>query len=103
MLRALSALAALLLFLAVAQLPIGYYTFLRIAVTIVAVMLLVDRWRYSRWSVWVILFGGIAILFNPFLPIYLYSKSIWIPIDLGVGLIFLVNAIKAGPKPLQNG
>jgi hypothetical protein len=36
-------------------------------------------------------FGFMALLFNPFLPVYLKSKSIWILIDLIAGLLFLVK------------
>ena len=43
---------------------------------------------------WLYVFIGIAILFNPVLPIYL-SKAIWIPIDIVVGILYLFNYKKS--------
>ncbi len=34
----------------------------------------------------------ILIIFNPFIPIYLYRKSLWIPIDTITGILFLLIA-----------
>lgn len=83
----------MLLFVAVAHLPIGYYTFLRIAVTVTAVILLAHFYQRESLSVRTVVFGAITILFNPVLPIYLHSKSVWVPIDLATGLAFVVSAI----------
>ena len=38
---------------------------------------------------WVIIFGLIAVTFNPIIPVYLDEKAAWIPIDVICGLIFL--------------
>ena len=80
-----------LCFLAVANLPIGYYTLLRIVVTISAIAVLVKEFN-NEFTTWIIVFGMITILFNPIIPIYLDSKQIWIPIDIVVGIIFLLKA-----------
>lgn len=80
--------AAVLLFIALLNLPIGFYTFMRIGVTIVSILLIKQEIRKGI-NTWVILFGIITILFNPVLPIYLGSKSSWIPIDAISGIIFL--------------
>ncbi|GFZ91100.1 hypothetical protein GCM10011531_23600 [Aquaticitalea lipolytica] len=42
---------------------------------------------------WTIVFGLIAILFNPIVPIYLYVKDYWIPIDIVSGIVFLMSLI----------
>jgi len=55
---------AVLLLLGVANVPIGYYTFLRIVVTIGAVLAVIFEYRNGI-NIWVIAFGLIAILFNP--------------------------------------
>jgi hypothetical protein len=34
----------------------------------------------------------IALIFNPFVPLYLYDKFIWAVIDIGAGLAFIFNA-----------
>lgn len=61
---------------------------MRIGVTIVSILLIKQEIRKGI-NTWVILFGIITILFNPVLPIYLGSKSSWIPIDAISGIIFL--------------
>jgi len=80
---------ALLLFIAVLHLPIAYYRFLRVVVFIGA--LLVMFRNKKEWLFWTMSFAGIAILFNPILPIYLYKRSIWMPIDIVVGILFLLD------------
>lgn len=80
--------AAVLLFIALLNLPIGFYTFMRIGVTIVSILLIKQEIGKGI-NTWVILFGIITITFNPILPIYLGSKSSWIPIDAISGIIFL--------------
>jgi hypothetical protein len=72
---------AAFLLLAIADLPIGFFTFLRIAVTIGAVAVIIKN-SPKRLNFWVIAFGLIAILFNPIIPVYLRDKEVWIPIDM---------------------
>lgn len=88
--KALSLICAGLLFLALVNLPIGYYTMLRIVVTIGAAAILIKEFEMGV-NTWVIIFGLIVILFNPILPIYLHNKAIWMPIDLVSGILFLVK------------
>jgi hypothetical protein len=95
--KAVAIIAATLLFLAVFNLPIGYYTFIRIGVTIVSI-LLIRKEIEKGINTWVILFGIITILFNPILPIYLGSKSSWIPIDIIAGAILLIFAFTNNKK-----
>lgn len=79
------------LLLATASLPIGYYTFLRIVVTICSVAVLVNELEKGI-TIWIILFGLIAILFNPIFPIYLGSKKDWLPLDISCAILFVVKA-----------
>jgi len=82
-----------LLFLALANLPIGYYTLLRIVVTIGAIaVVVVEIENRNEINFWVVIFGLIAILFNPFIPIYLKDKSIWMLIDLVTGILFTIKS-----------
>ena len=81
---------AVLLFLALANLPIGYYSLLRFVVTIGAVAVVITELEKGI-GFWVIAFVIIAILFNPVLPIYLNDKSAWMPIDMIVGILFLIK------------
>ena len=90
--KSVAIIAATLLFVAVFNLPIGYYTFMRIGVTIGSILLIRQEIRNDI-NTWVILFGIITIIFNPILPIYLGSKSSWIPIDIISGIIFLAYVL----------
>lgn len=72
--------AAILLVVGCFSLPIGYYTFLRIAVCVISILAIVVN--HKNGFDWVnILLGIIAIIFNPIIPIYLHNKDIWIVID----------------------
>lgn len=84
---------ALLLFAGLYPLPIGYYTFLRIAVTIGCIAVIATEYKKRNHS-WCILFVIIGWLFNPLIPVYLYEKSRWIPIDMTCGVLFLAVAFK---------
>ena len=61
--------------------PYGFYTFLRLVVTISAVIVVVNSLKnkvgINNIS---IIFGLIAILYNPLIPIHL-SREIWMPIN----------------------
>jgi hypothetical protein len=91
MVKSILQICAVLLLIAIAPLPIGYYTFLRIAVTIGAVMVVITERRRGL-SGWVIAFGTIAIVFNPLIPVYLYNKQWWMPVDLSAALIFGIKS-----------
>lgn len=78
--RELQISVAALLLATLAGWPYGFYVFLRLAVCVGAVTL---AWRASRdgrlW--WAVTMGGVAILFNPLLPLHL-ARPDWTPIDL---------------------
>ena len=101
--QTISIIAAILLIIGCFRLPIGYYTFLRIVVCIVAVMLLFypksDSITYRH-----IINSLVAILFNPVIPIYLHSKTAWVVIDAAVAVWFIVQTLlncKNNDKELQ--
>lgn len=95
--KTIAIIAAALLFVAVFTLPIGYYTFMRIGVTIASILLLRQEIE-KGFNTWVILFGIITILFNPVLPVYLGSKSSWMLIDIIAGGTFLIFAFTNNKK-----
>jgi hypothetical protein len=90
---------ALCCFIGIFRLPIEYYTFLRILVSIGALLVLYNTLSFKQYY-FSIIFLVILILFNPVFPIYLYRKSVWIPIDTITGILFLlINFIeKLEPK-----
>ena len=89
--RQLLLFCAVLLLLALTDLPIVYFTLLRIVVTIGSVAVVVTEFEKGI-NFWVIAFGLIGILFNPFFPIYLGDKSAWMPIDLIVAILFGIKS-----------
>ena len=78
-------------FIAVFNLPTAYYSFLRIAVSIGAILGIYSFLKYKNYYLMTV-FTIILILFNPLFPIYLHKKSIWIPMDIALGLLFLLLA-----------
>ncbi|WPO91182.1 DUF6804 family protein [Chryseobacterium sp. HR92] len=80
---------ALCCFFGIFRLPIEYYTFLRILISIGALLVLYNTLNFKQ-HYFSILFLIILILFNPVFPFYLYRKSIWVPIDIITGILFLL-------------
>lgn len=81
-----------LLLVATLKLPIGYYTFLRIVISIGAIAVIVSQLK-NKFDIWCVIFIAILILFNPFKPIFLYKKGIWMPLDLIASAIFTIKAL----------
>jgi hypothetical protein len=77
--------AAFMCLTAVFPLPYGFYTFLRLAVSVAGVFAALELKSENNF-LWV-LFGGITLLFNPIFPVYL-DKEVWFPIDLIVAGCF---------------
>jgi hypothetical protein len=71
--------------------PYGFYQLLRIVVTGTAGYVAVQT--VNRRQFWPWIMGGIAILFNPILPIS-FTREQWQPIDFGVAVIFLIALIQ---------
>jgi len=86
--KAIFTFCALCCFAAVFPLPIFYYTFLRVVVFIAAAITVYHFGRQKEFK-WIVIFGTVLILFNPIIPIHFYLKSIWIPIDMMTGILFL--------------
>ncbi|MGH1518430.1 DUF6804 family protein [Chryseobacterium sp. JK1] len=80
---------ALCCFAGIFKLPIEYYSYLRILVSIGALLVLYSTITF-RQHYFSIVFLVVLILFNPVFPIYLYRKNIWIPIDILTGILFLL-------------
>lgn len=89
--KALLIICSGLLLLALADLPIGYYTFLRIVVTIGAIAVIIKEFENGI-NFWTLSFGLIAIIFNPLIPVYLNDKDAWMPIDLISAVLFGIRS-----------
>ena len=95
--KGLMVLCGFLLLVGIADMPIGYYTLLRLVVTIGSVAVVVAEMEKGI-TPWVIAFGLLALLFNPFIPVYLNDKDAWLPIDLIGGVLFFIKAYSRSPK-----
>lgn len=81
--------AVVLMLLAIFNLPYGYYEFLKITITGISGYL-AFYYANKKFTRWLIIMFGIAILFNPILPIHL-DKSIWIIIDIIIAIVFVLS------------
>lgn len=74
----------ILLFLAASAwgwgLPFYFYTVLRFAVCVSAIHLALWAWRRDT-RVWTLIMSGIAVLFNPVVPIHL-TRIVWRALDV---------------------
>jgi len=71
--------------------PYGYYVFLRIFICGASAYLAYLSFDEHK-EVWGLIFVVVAILFNPFIPIYL-NKDIWVVIDVVVAATFLLSIL----------
>ena len=77
----------------VLPLPIGYYNLSRLVVCACALYFANTFYRNKdNTNLWI--FGFIAVLYNPILPIYLYEKFIWIIVNLITIFLFYKNKDK---------
>lgn len=85
-----SYLIATLLFLCLADMPYGYYQFVRLAASIFFVVAAMDELQSNRNTVGLV-FIGFAILFQPLVKIAL-GRELWNIVDVIVGISLLVYA-----------
>lgn len=88
----INVIAAIISVIGCLHLPIGYYTFLRIVIFVVAVVSQLARLK-EECVYGVIINGLVAILFNPIIPVYLHNKTVWIIIDIAVAAWFGIQTI----------
>ena len=68
----------------------GYYVFLRWAIFVSAIVV-ANGFHKAKLMAWVFVFGALAFLFNPIVPIYL-NKASWVGIDLVAAMLFFIAA-----------
>ncbi|GAA4204868.1 hypothetical protein GCM10022289_23500 [Pedobacter jeongneungensis] len=96
--RYVGAICAIACFVAILRLPIVYYTFLRTIISLGALIFIYSWIRQKNYYLAGV-FALVLILFNPVSPIYLYKKSIWIPLDIITGILFLIIAFYKKSEP----
>lgn len=86
---------------ALAQHPYGYYQLLRVVTTAVCVfgIYCAVSWKKAGWP-WV--FGILAVLFNPLVPIRL-PRVTWNVIDIAVALFLIVSILLFRPSQPEVG
>ncbi len=89
--------AAAMALVAIANLPYGYYTLMRLVVCATAIFVVVVGAKSGQmWAVW--LYGILALLFNPVVPVHL-TKGLWQPLDIVTGAALVGAAIVVRRKP----
>lgn len=87
----LTIIASGFLFIALSDgLPYGYFTLMRFVVCAVGAYLAYKTYEENEKSLWVWAFGFVAVLFNPIIIIHLQREQ-WMPIDLVVGIFFILS------------
>ena len=82
---------AILLIAALFPWPYGYYVLLRLAVFVVSAWIAYEQWRFDdAVSGWVVAFGGVALLYNPFMPVHL-TREIWSVLNISTAVLFLTH------------
>jgi len=80
---------AILFFLCLADMPYGFYQFVRFAGLIGFTILAYEANQHGRQTE-MIIYGGLALLFQPFIKIAL-GRQMWNIVDVVVGLGLLVS------------
>lgn len=98
---------AILLIAALFPWPYGYYGLLRLAVFVVSAWIAYEQWRFDdAASGWVVAFGGVALLYNPFMPVYL-TREIWSVLNIATAVLFFAHlrALKGliAERPSEQG
>lgn len=81
--------AALLLFIAVADHPYSYYQILRWVVCGVSAYSAFGAYQEKK-KVWAWIFGIITILFNPIAPIH-FQRETWAILDVVTGCVMAIS------------
>ena len=83
--------AAIMLVAALADWPYGYYQLLRfVTCGVAAYIAYLAYQRQKMWAAW--LFGLIAVLFNPLIPVHL-NREAWAIIDCTCAMVFVSSAL----------
>lgn len=95
--KALSIISGVLLILAIPiGWPYGFYILLRWIISITSAMVAYGFYK-SKFPAWTFVFGTLAFLFNPILPVYL-NKSAWVSIDFISAILFFIAAYSIKTK-----
>jgi len=83
--------AAGMLLLGAVSVSSGYYVLLRFFIFGAGSFAAYKNYEGNQKN-WAIAFGIIALVFNPFIPLYLYDKFTWLVIDIVAAILFILNS-----------
>lgn len=86
----------ILLLLAISPWSSVFYILLRWVICVSAIIIAYNFYT-SKLQAWTLIFGAVAFLFNPLIPIYL-NKSSWVPIDFISAMLFFIAAYSVKKK-----
>lgn len=86
--------AGITLFMAIANLPYGYYKLLRWFICGVGAYGAYLGYQQKK-IVWVWILGIIALIFNPFVKFY-FEEELWKIIDFVAGILFCIYFLRKG-------
>ena len=87
---------AVLLFICLADMPYGYYQFVRFA-AMIGFGILAFQATESENKTFVIVYGALALLFQPFFKIAL-GRELWNVVDVIVGIGIVISLFIKQPK-----
>ena len=70
--------------------PYGYYNILRVVVFVSSVFMIARAMKVQHKQSLPWLFSGVALLYNPILPIHLNDKSIWMIVNALTAVLFIL-------------
>ena len=70
--------------------PYGYYNLSRIVVCVCSIYFAYNLYKQDDITfVWI--FGLLAVLYNPIIPIHLYEKKIWMIVNILTAVLFITK------------
>lgn len=84
--------SAILLLLCFLPMPYGFYTIVRLAMTIISGYLAYDYYTHNKKQL-AVTFSIIAVLFQPFIKLAL-GREIWQVVDVVVAILLLILAFR---------
>ena len=84
--------SAILLLLCLLPMPYGFYTIVRLAMTIISGYLAYDYYTHNKKQL-AVTFSIIAVLFQPFIKLAL-DREMWQVVDVVVAILLLILAIR---------
>lgn len=80
---------AIISLIAIFPFPVSFYFFIRIALCLILLLITYELYR-DNIKFW-IFSAPLALLYNPIVPIYLHSKSLWILVNISTAIIIMIS------------